>query len=250
MTAPEAGPRYPRLRQRTLADEVAGILRQMILAGELSPGWRMTQNKLADLLQVSITPVREALVTLTAQGLLEASPNRSFTVARIGADDVRDVYWQLATLSGELTRRACLHRDDDLVAELHTAEAEHSAAVRAEDPVATDTANLRLHRALNLAASAPRLLFMLRTALRFIPDALYGQVPGWGARAVEAHAVIVTAVSAGYSDAAARAASEHVRQAGEVLVDVLQARGFWDPEVDDDASVHALVARAATTRPL
>src|SRR5207244_1357424 len=122
--SPPAGPRGRRLppataasaplRWRKLADEVVATLRRMILVGELPPGSRSSQDELARLLGVSTMPVREALLRLAAEGFVEASPNRSFTIVRTTQTDVRDIYWMHAMLAGELASRACARADIEL----------------------------------------------------------------------------------------------------------------------------------------
>jgi DNA-binding GntR family transcriptional regulator len=210
-----------------MADIVAETLRNMILVGDLEPGRRTTQDELAKLLSVSTMPVREALLKLSAQGLIEASPNRSFRVRRTTREDIKDTYWQHATLAGELTRRACVNRTDALLAELRNFEIVYKQAVERHDAQGMEAANWQFHRAINLAADSPRLLFMLKVTLGFIPDGMYPQVPAWGQLSVNAHLMIISAMSAGYADAAAQAAAAHVREAGELLVELLENRGFW-----------------------
>jgi DNA-binding GntR family transcriptional regulator len=217
----------PKLRYRKMADEVAETLRRMILLGELAPGQRTTQDELAELLGVSTTPVREALLRLTAAGLIEASPNRYFRVVRTSRHEIRDTYWMHATLAAELTRRACEFRDAELVDTLVALEARYDAAVKIHDAPEMTEANRLFHRAINIAARSPRLVFMLKTTLRFIPDDLYPETETWGTTSISAHEAIVSAFQAGYPDEAASAASQHVLAAGELLIRLLEDRGFW-----------------------
>ena len=84
---------------RTLAERIAEVLRDRILslAAGHRPGDRLYPNRLAEGLRVSVTPVREALKLLAAQGLVELSPRRGVSVARLSAADLDEL---IAVLSG------------------------------------------------------------------------------------------------------------------------------------------------------
>jgi DNA-binding GntR family transcriptional regulator len=209
----------------------------MILVGDLRPGQRLTQDNLANVLGVSITPVREALLKLAAYGLVEASPNRYFRVAQTSPEDVRDTFWIHAALAAELARRACERRDDALLESLHEADRLFVDAVEAGDGDATTETNWTFHRLINMAADSPRLLFGLKATLRFIP------VEGWGKESATPHGDILAAFDNGDPAAAGAAAYQHVVDAGELLVHYLAARGFWRPQDDDEPTL-------TTRRPL
>ncbi|MCD4536481.1 GntR family transcriptional regulator [Nocardioides sp. cx-169] len=225
---PFAGRRPLRSQHRSLADTVASTLRDLILVGELEPGRRMTQDELAKMLDVSTMPVREALLKLSSQGLIEASPNRSFRVIRTTRKDVEDTYWQHAALAGELTRRACENRSGPFLKTLAELETAYETAVESGHPADITSANTEFHRVINKAAASPRLVFMLNVTLGFIPGALYSEIPEWGALSVNAHRMILSAMTAGYAKAADQAASEHVHEAGRLLIAVLEERGLFN----------------------
>lgn len=239
----------PKVHHQSKADQVSDILRTMILTGEIAPGWRMTQDQLAGVLGVSITPVREALLRLSTLGLIEATRGRSFRVAETTPDDVRDVFWEHASLAAELTRRSCARRSDELVTALRACRHAYEQAVRADDLDAMTTAEWEFHRTIYRAAGSPRLLFMLRTTLGFIPHGLFSQIEGWGERSVAAHTMITSAIEAGYGDSAAHAASGHIREAGELLVELLEARGYWGEPAEQAVEVgdHSEQPRTRTT---
>ncbi|MFD7300118.1 MULTISPECIES: GntR family transcriptional regulator [Streptomyces] len=73
----------------TLRQQIADALRDEVLAGRLQPGQEFTVKEIADQYGVSATPVREALVDLSAQGLLEADQHRGFHVREYSMDDFR-----------------------------------------------------------------------------------------------------------------------------------------------------------------
>lgn len=75
----------------TLRQQIADALRDEVLAGRLQPGQEFTVKEIAEQYGVSATPVREALVDLSAQGLLEADQHRGFRVREYSADDYRSI---------------------------------------------------------------------------------------------------------------------------------------------------------------
>jgi DNA-binding GntR family transcriptional regulator len=199
----------------------------MILVGELTPGARTTQDELARLLGVSTMPVREALLRLAAEGFVEASPSRSFTVVRTTPDDVRDIYWMHATLAGELTSRACMHADPELLDTLRVLHERGRAAQRNRDTAAAESANWAFHREINRAARSPKLSLMLRGSLRFIPEGFYGLLPEWSTASEDGHNEILAALESGDPEAARAAAQAHVQEAGALLASYFSHRGHW-----------------------
>ncbi|WP_030044940.1 GntR family transcriptional regulator, partial [Streptomyces resistomycificus] len=75
----------------TLRQQIADALRDEVLAGRLQPGQEFTVKEIADQYGVSATPVREALVDLSAQGLLEADQHRGFRVHEYTYTDFRGI---------------------------------------------------------------------------------------------------------------------------------------------------------------
>jgi DNA-binding GntR family transcriptional regulator len=102
MTAPigeeAAMPRNLAIKRRSLYDEVADRLRDMIIEGEIAPGSRMNERSLCERLEISRTPLREAYKVLAAEGLLEISLNRGATVARLTIEEVDQTIEVMAAL--------------------------------------------------------------------------------------------------------------------------------------------------------
>ncbi|MDT0345026.1 GntR family transcriptional regulator [Streptomyces litchfieldiae] len=77
------------MQRSTLREQLADALREEILAGRLAPGGEFTVREIAEQYGVSATPVREALVDLSAQGLLEVQQHRGFRIRRFSLADFR-----------------------------------------------------------------------------------------------------------------------------------------------------------------
>src|SRR5262245_9077955 len=96
----------PASLNRTKKDKVVESIREAVLSGELQPGERLEQDKLAERFSVSPTPVREALRQLEAEGIVDYNPHRGVRVAEVSLSDVREIYLIRGTLEALATRLA------------------------------------------------------------------------------------------------------------------------------------------------
>src|ERR1700676_4792896 len=94
------------LGRKKLGEETTRYLRDALLSGQYTTGERMAVHQLAESLGVSTMPVREALVTLANEGLLEVIPRRGFRVATLGLRDVEDAFRVQAFVAGLLIEEA------------------------------------------------------------------------------------------------------------------------------------------------
>jgi DNA-binding GntR family transcriptional regulator len=133
-------------------------LQHAILEGILKPGERLRAEALAQRYGTSRTPVREALLQLEAQGLVEVEPNRGAVVRPFDAADLRDLYDVRALLEPAAAGRAATR--------IGRSEIEHLIALCDDDAtVETQIAcNESFHRVIADAAGSPRLTAALRAA--------------------------------------------------------------------------------------
>src|ERR1700753_4322161 len=82
-------------------------LRRSILSGALAPGREFSLREVAEMLQVSIIPVREALRSLESQGLVHMRPGRSVVVAPLDLDELHGIYRLRRRLEPEIAQRSC-----------------------------------------------------------------------------------------------------------------------------------------------
>lgn len=102
-----------------LRDVVFNTLRNAIMTGELSPGERLMEIKLADKLGVSRTPIREAIRKLELEGLVVNTPRKGAEVANISAEDLRDVLEVRRTLEVLAINLACDKMTEETLDELY-----------------------------------------------------------------------------------------------------------------------------------
>jgi len=133
-------------KPKSSARQAVGELRRLIFEGELSAGSNHLESELADRLNMSRTPVREAVLMLEAQGLLEVRPRKGVRILPVSADDMREIYdvvTELESLAAESAAKAG-YTNDDLTLLSETITAMDNALSR-EDREAWAEADDRFH---------------------------------------------------------------------------------------------------------
>ncbi len=90
---------------RVLADWVTASLREAILHGYFEPGEKLDQDRIAEELEVSRTPVREAMRRLESEGFVEVRPHHGAFIAMVSQQDIREVYEIRRLLEAEVVRQ-------------------------------------------------------------------------------------------------------------------------------------------------
>jgi DNA-binding GntR family transcriptional regulator len=211
-----------------LPEQVARQLHERILSGVLRPGTFLRPDRLAVELGVSPTPVREALQALRADDMVRALPRRGFVVAPLDRDDVVDLFAVQAQLTGELAARAAAVLDADGLAALQERAAEVDGLIGsgASDDLAV--AEGRFHAALNRAAGARKLAWLVGRAAHYLPPRFYTDRHAWRTATVAAHRTLLDALASGDADTARAAMEAHVLDGRDLLVAHLEAVGFFD----------------------
>lgn len=185
----------------TRSDLVAASLRSAILSGRLGPGEVLVERRVADMLGVSKTPVREALIALTSSGLLTPTSNRGVAVRRLRVKDVLGIY-EIRMLMEPWAAAGVVEAGMVDMAAAETALEDSSQAVEVDDHVGLSLANRRFHRSLYARCQnelAVRTLDDLQdlTALGTV-SLLWEHWPTWRDEEVE-HREIFEAAKAGGS---------------------------------------------------
>src|SRR5690242_4734598 len=90
--------------QGTKKQKIVELLREAILSGDLGPGDRLTQEELAARFNVSMTPVREAIQQLVAEGVLDQSPYKGVRVVEVSPEDATEIYLMRSVVEALATR--------------------------------------------------------------------------------------------------------------------------------------------------
>lgn len=206
-----------RAERRPLSEEVASHVRSLIMSGTLRAGQFVRLDRIAEELEVSATPVREALQALRGEGFLTFEPRRGFMVAPLTPDDVEDLFLVQADIAGELAARAALAATPEWTDELRRLQgllAQAMADGRPEDVV---ECNRQVHRHINLHAHAPKLAWMLSVAVRYVPEPFFLKIDGWSQASLHDHDDVLRALEAGDAEGARQAMREHILHAGRLL---------------------------------
>lgn len=202
-----------------LSDEAAAYVRELVLTGQLKAGEFIRVERVAEELDMSVTPVREGLLALRGEGFVELAPRRGFVVAALSEADVRDLFWVQAQIAGELAARATGRIDAAEIDRLAALQDELVTALARNDLDVVERCNHAFHRVLNLAAGAPKLTWLLRTATRYVPQRFYHRVGGWPDASMHDHAAILDGLRLADPEAVRAAMEQHIAHAGELLIE-------------------------------
>ena len=214
----DAGKPKPLVRNASVA--ATELIREAIIDGRLAPGQRLKEEELARELGISRTPIREALLLLQAEGLVDAAPNRGATVRAHSDRDLDDLYQLRALLEGYGARRAALRVTDDALAELR------ASCTRFEELDATGDLrdlvreNLFFHSTILELAGSARLDSMVRKVIELplVYKSYIWYSPDQKRISAHYHRQITNALAARDSERAELVMKEHIFEARDVLV--------------------------------
>lgn len=200
---------------------VYDVLRDEILDLKLQPGSAIDEVQLASRFGMSRTPIREALVRLAGEGLIETLPNRSTVVSNIDFLNMHAYFEALVLMYRVTTRLAAQNRSDQDLEAIRTRHAEFSAAVEAQDALAMISTNAAFHDAIAVAggntyylAFFDRLLNEGRRLLRLYYQSYHDRLPQ---RFVEEHEAIIATIERRDIDAADALGRAHAEQIVEQI---------------------------------
>jgi DNA-binding GntR family transcriptional regulator len=200
-------------------------LRQQILENILPPGFRALEQELADRLGISRTPVREALIRLQKEGLVEVIPRHGMQVLPVSAADMKDIYEVLTALestAAEIVARRSPGEEE--LAPLAHASRDMAKALKNDDLSAWAEADERFHRGL-IELSGNRLL--IEAVLNFWDRAHRARMSTLRLRAkpvnsTKEHALLLDRLRAGDARGAFEANRAHRERASRELLELLE----------------------------
>ncbi len=211
-----------------LHQAVAARLRQCIVEGQIAPGAKLNERELSERLQVSRTPLREAIKMLAAEGLVELLPNRGAVAASLDEQDVADAFEVIAGLEGQSGELAAQRITDAERAEIRALHYEMLAAFTRRDLSTYYRLNAQIHAQINAAARNPVLTQTWRNvnarlqALRFRSN--FDEAK-WQ-RAVQQHQRMVDLLDAREGSALRALLVEHLENKRDAVLDLMRA-GTW-----------------------
>lgn len=220
-------PRNSAPKRQQLPEEVASYVRELIISGTAKQGEFLRMERIAEAVGVSNTPVREGLLLLSSEGFVKQVPRRGFVVAGIAPQDIQDLFWAQAVMSGELAARAAAKMNPEQLARLEAInEQQAEAAIQGDEEALTDLGHL-FHREVNIAAESPRLALLLGTMVKQLPNRFYAAIEGQLLDSREEHPHITEALRANDAELARKLTVNHIAGAADRLIEMLQQRGLW-----------------------
>jgi DNA-binding GntR family transcriptional regulator len=208
-----------------LHEQVAHRLRQMLVENRIQPGAKLNERELSEVLNVSRTPLREAIKMLAAEGLVELLPNRGAIAVELTEADVLNTFEVMAGLEAQSGELAAQRITDDELAEIKAMHFEMLAAYTRRDLPNYYRLNSAIHSAINAAAKNPVLTTTYRQvnarlqALRFRSNQ---DEEKWKS-AVNEHELMIDALAARDTAAMRKVLLGHLASKREVVVQQLRA---------------------------
>ena len=208
-----------RLVQNSLHQEVASTLREEIFAGVLTPGSFLDEVALCERLEISRTPLREALKVLTAEGLLRHEPRRGCFVNEVTEQDLDDIFPVIALLEGRCAFEAARNATDADLVELTTLHERlngHARAGRINDYYET---NFAIHEAIITLANNRWLAQSIADLRKILKLARLQQLhaPGRLTQSLSEHMTVFAALRSHDSEGADAAMRTHITRQREAL---------------------------------
>ncbi len=199
-------------RTRQAAPQVRARLREQIVTLELPPGTLLSRADLAVQFGVSQTPVREALIKLAEEGLVEVFAQHKTVVSRIDIGSARLIHFVRRAAEMEIVRLVAVKRDRELVKRLRALIERQDAACKATNYPELVACDRLFHQELYDAADVSGLGAVLDRYSGHVDRLrrLHVPRPGKAASIVREHRAIVAAVSRGDAEGAASRVAEHL----------------------------------------
>ncbi len=215
---------------RQLRNLVADQLRRAILEGRYKPGEWLRQEKLAQELNVSQMPVREALKELAADGLIEHVPYRGVRVIEFLPDDIADLYEHRAFLEGRTAACAAKNIRAEEIAELKQLQAEMEQNLAPERVTQYREINRQFHQLIYNASRREYLIRTLGQMWAAFPTMLIGNfaatadnpIPERDNSDMNEHHAIIEALEQNDASKAETVMKEHILTTGQQLVQFLK----------------------------
>ncbi|HBH37880.1 MAG TPA: GntR family transcriptional regulator [Curvibacter sp.] len=208
-----------RVVHNSLHEQVADTLRQEIFSGSLAPGSFVDEVALCERLEISRTPLREALKVLTAEGLVRHEPRRGCFVNEVTERDLDDIFPVIALLEGRCAHEAALHASDADLAALEVLHDKLQKAARHKRIVDYYDTNYAIHEAIITLADNRWLAQVIGDLRKILKLARLQQLhaPGRLEQSLSEHMAVFAALKARDAEGAEAAMRTHLTRQREAL---------------------------------
>lgn len=202
-------------------------LREAILDGNLEPGQRLLQDELAVELAVSRMPVREALLRLEVDGLVNFHPYKGFTVVTFTLDDLKEIYFLRGVLEGTAAELSATNIKGNELEKLKTLCQRMAQGLAKGEYDEMPYLNAEFHQSVYIAARSPRLYKMIVRLWNSFPRSNMSVVEERASLMVEEHTSIYEALSASDGEMAGTKTRQHIANAFSAL------QKYWDTRIKE-----------------
>ncbi len=216
------------MAQLGLTDQVAARLRAQLIEGQIAPGAKLNERVLCERLQVSRTPLREAIKLLAHEGLVDLLPNRGAVAVKLGEADIGHTFEVLAALEAQSGRLAAQRITAAQLTELRAKHHEMLAAYERRDLSAYYRLNAAIHAGINEAAANPVLTdsyARINARVQSLRFRTNQDEASWRL-AVQEHHTMIDALSAGDGAALGQVLAEHLLHKRDTVLALLRQGGL------------------------
>jgi DNA-binding GntR family transcriptional regulator len=182
---------------RTKEEQVADFLREGIISGRIERGTRLKQAEIAEMLKTSITPVREALKMLEAEGYLSGGSYKGVMVVPFDATASNEILTLRMLLESQLVKGAVERLCAADLDELKPLAAEFERAAARHDSTEAQAINYRFHRRIYDIADMPQTLHFVQILWARYPFDLINRLEGRAQRAAAEHQELLAQMAEG-----------------------------------------------------
>jgi GntR family transcriptional regulator, rspAB operon transcriptional repressor len=199
-------------RRRPMRDQIYPLIRDLILAGTIKPGDGIDEKAIAMQLNISRTPVREAVKKLSDEHLVDVVAQSGTRAARVDAREIEQAYLIRRALEMESAAHAAPHMNDSHAESLNDILSLHERAIEQRKYARAISLDDTFHRQIAQIAELPRIWHMIEISKAHLDRCRHMMLPrtGEAAATLEQHRAIIRALNTGKSDLAREAMRSHL----------------------------------------
>jgi len=204
-----------------LSKKVYRVLKSRIIKGSFKPGTKLLENKIAEQMGISRTPVREAIRELASEGFVTLSPNRGVVIRSVSAENIREVLQIRSVLEGLAARLATYVITEEEIKELENYNKKMEKPANKIDVFAYSEVDIKFHEFIANVCKNKQLIKIRKNissqALRYRISSL--RIPGRLQKTIKEHWNIVEAIKAKDPKRADRMGRKHIENALKNILD-------------------------------
>jgi len=213
-----------KIEYQNLTDTVYNVLRDRILTHQLKPGLKIVEEKLAQEMGISRTPLKRALTKLEKEHLIETIPRKGTYIRKFSAKDVKEIYEIRKLIEGYSAELAANSITSSELKQMRKLAEDYRKFASKDNRAACTDTDVQFHEILVKANRNTELLEMMKNFNLQIKSMRMNQTNfcEWGEKTTKEHLAIVDALSKGDGKLAKKLAEEHIDNAQRKLLNYLK----------------------------